>query len=195
MHLKKIAKNLIIDQHLYEYKKAPLERFTFLQISSELIFVHHWMVESGSVIKVKPGVTRGALWALLRITLWSDFRVCFPRQNSHLYPAWQLQRYPSLESELGMHIPLFRHGFFVHSFTAVLHRSPIPKNWIVDHCNIFLSTALAAIILVGSLLLFLPVQPTLHEHTALLSFTAQLAPLSQGFGLHGPGAVSHRSPM
>ena len=62
MHLKKIAKNLIIEQHLYEYKKAPLERFTFLQISSELIFVHHWMVELGSVIKVKPGVTRGPLW-------------------------------------------------------------------------------------------------------------------------------------
>ena len=61
MHLKKIAKNLIIEQHLYEYKKAPLERFTFLQISSELIFVHHWMVELGSVIKVKPGVTRGPL--------------------------------------------------------------------------------------------------------------------------------------
>ena len=63
MHLKKIAKNLLIEQHLYEYKKAPLERFTLLQISSELIFVYHWMVELGSVIKVKPGVTGGPLCA------------------------------------------------------------------------------------------------------------------------------------
>ena len=61
MHLKEIAKNLIIEQHLYEYKKGPLERFTFLQISSELIIAHHWMVELGSVIKVKPAVTRGPL--------------------------------------------------------------------------------------------------------------------------------------
>ena len=57
-----MAKNLKIEQHLYEYKKALLERFAFLQISSELILVHHWMVELGSVIKVKPGVTRGPLW-------------------------------------------------------------------------------------------------------------------------------------
>ena len=64
MYLKKIAKNLIIEQYLYEYKKAPLEKFTFLNISSELIFVQHWMVELGSVIKVKPGVTRGPLWAV-----------------------------------------------------------------------------------------------------------------------------------
>ena len=55
------SKNLIIEQHLYEYKKAPLESFTFLQISLELISVHHWIVELGNVIKVKPGVTRGPL--------------------------------------------------------------------------------------------------------------------------------------
>ena len=61
MWLKKIGKNLIIEQHLYEYKKAPLQIFTFWQISSELIFVHPWIVELGSVIKVKPGVTRGPL--------------------------------------------------------------------------------------------------------------------------------------
>ena len=57
----KKLKELIIEQHWYEYKKAPLERFTFLQILSELIFVHHWLMELGSVIKVKPGVTRGPL--------------------------------------------------------------------------------------------------------------------------------------
>ena len=34
------------------------------KISSELIFVHRWMVELGSVMKVKPGVTRGPLCPL-----------------------------------------------------------------------------------------------------------------------------------
>ena len=68
MHLKKIAKNLIIEQHLYKYKKAPLEIFTFLKISSELIFVHDWMVELGCFIKVKPGVTRGPLCGRLTRT-------------------------------------------------------------------------------------------------------------------------------
>ena len=68
MHRKKIAKNLLIEQHLYEYKKTLLERFTFLQISSELILVHHWMVELGSFIKVKPGVTRGPLCGRLTRT-------------------------------------------------------------------------------------------------------------------------------
>ena len=72
MHLKKIAKNQIIEQHLYEYKKAPLERFTFLQISSELIFVHHWMVELGSVNKNKPGVTRGPLCNVCWLNDWHD---------------------------------------------------------------------------------------------------------------------------
>ena len=53
---------MIIEEHLNEYKKAPLETFSFGQISSELIFVHYWIVELGSVIIVKPGVTRGPLW-------------------------------------------------------------------------------------------------------------------------------------
>ena len=64
----------IIEQHLYEYKKAPLERFTFLQISSELIFVYRWMVELGSVIKVKPGVTRGPLWSCFSKNILSKSR-------------------------------------------------------------------------------------------------------------------------
>ena len=40
-----------------------------------------------------------------------------------------------------------------------------------------------------------PVHPTLQEHTALPSFSAQSAPFLQGLGLQGPGAVSQRSPM
>ena len=42
-----MSKNLIVEQNLYEYKNLPLERFTFCQISSELIFVHPWIVGLG----------------------------------------------------------------------------------------------------------------------------------------------------
>ena len=70
-------------QHLYEYKKAPLERFTFWQISSKLIFVHYWIVELGSVIKVKPGVIRGPLWLGARLLRDRVVLLFFPI-NAHV---------------------------------------------------------------------------------------------------------------
>ena len=54
-------KNLIIEQRLYEYQKAPKRRFPFWQILSNLIFVHHWIVKWGGDIQVKPDITRGTL--------------------------------------------------------------------------------------------------------------------------------------
>ena len=46
MHLKKMAKNLKIEQHLYEYKKAPLERFTVspLTVLVDMTLRHHMSI-------------------------------------------------------------------------------------------------------------------------------------------------------
>ena len=92
MHLQKIAKKLIIQQHLYEYKKAPLERFTFLQISSELIFVHHWIVELGSVIKVKPGVTKELRFSSRNSLNWREEKM---QTNALIVSFWEKNKLPA----------------------------------------------------------------------------------------------------